>query len=142
MVLFPAFAAGGVVEWFFPLSIPFLSAPLRWALGAVLAVSGVALIIWSKRALGAAGQPSLPGTPTTRLVTAAPFSFSRNPNYLGALTIGLGGALIVNAPWLIIAVLVAGAILQVWMIRPEERYLRRVFGAEYEAYCLRVRRWL
>ncbi|MCC5991051.1 MAG: isoprenylcysteine carboxylmethyltransferase family protein [Rhodobacteraceae bacterium] len=142
VVLFPAFAAGGVIEWLFPLHIPFLPAPLRWTLGATLAALGVGLIIWSKRALDAAGQPSLPGTPTTRLVMTAPFSFSRNPNYLGALTTGLGGALLVNAPWLIVAGLVAGAILQVWMIRPEEVYLRSRFGAEYADYCRRVRRWL
>ncbi len=142
LVLFPAFAAGGVLEWFLPLHIPFPPAPMRWALGAALAVLGVGLIIWSKLVLDAAGQPSLPGTPTTRLVTTAPFSFSRNPNYLGALTIGLGGALLVNAPWLVVAGPVAGAILQVWMIRPEEAYLRSRFGAEYEDYCRHVRRWL
>lgn len=142
VVLFPALAMGGVIEWLFPLDIPFLPAPLRWILGAVLGVLGLGLITWSKRVLAAAGQPSLPGQATTRLVTAAPFSFSRNPNYLGALTIGLGAGLMLDAPWLIAATLVAGAILEFWMIRPEEAYLRKTFGAEYLAYCARVRRWL
>ena len=142
VVLFPAFAVGGIIEWFFPLSIPIAPAPLRWGLGAALALIGAGLIAWSKRVLDAAGQPSLPGVPTTRLVTAAPLSFSRNPNYLGALTIGLGGALIFDAPWIIAAGLVAGAVLEIWMIRPEESYLRRRFGVDYEAYCRRVRRWL
>jgi len=29
-----------------------------------------------------------------------------------------------------------------FVIAREEAYLRRRFGAEYEAYCQRVRRWL
>lgn len=142
VVLFPAFAVGGILEWLFPLRFPLLPDLLRWGMGLVLAITGAVLIGWSKRVLDAAGQPSLPGEPTTRLVTAAPFSFSRNPNYLGALTIGLGGSLGFDAPWLIVAGLAAGAILEIWMIRPEEAYLRRVFGAEYEDYCVQVRRWI
>lgn len=142
VVLFPAFALGGVLEWLFPLSFPVIPDLMRWIVGGILAAAGAGLIGWSKRVLDRADQPSLPGEATTRLVTDPPFSFSRNPNYLGALTIGLGGALLFDAPWLVAAGLVAGAILEVWMIRPEEAYLARVFGEEYVAYRKRVRRWL
>jgi protein-S-isoprenylcysteine O-methyltransferase Ste14 len=33
-------------------------------------------------------------------------------------------------------------LVQRLVILPEERYLRRRFGAEYDAYTTRVRRWL
>lgn len=33
-------------------------------------------------------------------------------------------------------------IVQQFVILPEERYLRRRFGADYDAYTHRVRRWL
>jgi protein-S-isoprenylcysteine O-methyltransferase Ste14 len=34
------------------------------------------------------------------------------------------------------------AIVRQFVILPEERYLRRRFGTDYEAYTRRVRRWL
>jgi protein-S-isoprenylcysteine O-methyltransferase Ste14 len=36
----------------------------------------------------------------------------------------------------------AGLAVQGFVIAREERYLRRRFGAEYDAYTRRVRRWL
>ena len=33
-------------------------------------------------------------------------------------------------------------VVRLFVIAPEERYLRRRFGAEYEAYMGRVRRWV
>jgi len=38
---------------------------------------------------------------------------------------------------------IAGVLALVWgAILPEERYLRASFGADYEDYTRRVRRWL
>ena len=33
-------------------------------------------------------------------------------------------------------------VMRYYVIAREERYLRGAFGAQYEAYCARVRRWL
>ena len=79
--------------------------------------------------------------PPDKLLTTGPYALSRNPMYLGHLIFLLGlalstgsrlawGILLANLPW-----------FQSRVLRDEVR-LRAKFGAEYEAYCRRVRRWL
>ena len=75
-------------------------------------------------------------------MTDGPFAYSRNPNYLGAITMACGIALIADSWWFWGGAVLGAAILDRWMIAPEEAYLRRVFGAEYEEYAQRVRRWV
>ncbi|MCU1382686.1 MAG: hypothetical protein JWL71_1383 [Acidobacteria bacterium] len=59
---------------------------------------------------------------------------------LALLTCGL--ALFMNTWWpmlLLVPVLLA---VRVFVIGPEERYRRRRFGSEFDAYRRRVRRWV
>jgi protein-S-isoprenylcysteine O-methyltransferase Ste14 len=140
VILFPLLLLGGVLEYLFDASL-FLPRSVGIIGGSVLFLFGFWLINRSKRELDQADQPSLPGEPTTRLVTSGPFQWSRNPNYLGACLAGLGGAIVFDSPWLIACTILAATILNWWMIRPEERYLTRVFGRDYETYRSRVRRW-
>jgi protein-S-isoprenylcysteine O-methyltransferase Ste14 len=141
VVLFPLLGLALVLEWLWPTSIPVTRA-VGLAVGLAVFVFGFWLISRSKKELDVAGQPSLPGEPTTDLVVTGPFAWSRNPNYLGALLAGLGGALAIDTFWVLGATLVAAAILDVWMIRPEERYLAGLFGDRYASYRKRVRRWI
>lgn len=141
VVLFPLLALGLAAEWLWPGTL-FLRRPLEIVAGIVLFGGGFWLIGRSKRELDRAGQPSLPGAPTTALVTTGPFRWSRNPNYLGAILAGIGGALALDSPWLILAALVAGLVLELWMIRPEERYLEEAFGEAYRRYRRQTRRWI
>lgn len=78
----------------------------------------------------------------TRLVAAGIYRYSRNPMYLA-----LALALVAWAVWLgswPAALVVPAFVLAMnrWQIVPEERALAALFGAEYEAYRQRVRRWL
>ena len=141
VVLFPLAALGLLAEWLWP-GMLYLWRPAGIVLGLALFIFGFWLIGRSKKELDARAQPSLPGEPTTELVTTGPFAWSRNPNYLGAILAGLGGALALDAPWVIAATLLSAVILEVWMIRPEERYLAEVFGEGYAAYRARTRRWI
>ena len=64
------------------------------------------------------------------------------PLYLGLIALDLGLALLWPSFWAV-ALLPAGVATLWWgSILPEERYLSEKFGAEYEAYRARVRRWL
>ncbi|MEV8467055.1 isoprenylcysteine carboxylmethyltransferase family protein [Fluviibacterium sp. DFM31] len=141
VVLFPLLAMGLVLEWVWPTTL-YLWRPIGGLLGVALFLFGFWLISRAKTELDKAHQPSLPGTATTQLVTTGPFAWSRNPNYLGAALAGIGGALALDSAWLVAATLLACAILEVWMIRPEERYLAERFAEEYQDYRRRTRRWL
>ena len=84
--------------------------------------------------------------PTSRtnrkLVTYGPYRFSRNPMYLGLVTVTLGIAVWVGAWPMLIAPIAVFAILN-WVHIPfEEAKMRAQFGATYEQYVERVRRWV
>jgi protein-S-isoprenylcysteine O-methyltransferase Ste14 len=53
-----------------------------------------------------------------------------------------GIAIISNAPWALLPLPAAIAIVDRGVITREERYLERKFGAPYVDYKRRVRRWL
>jgi protein-S-isoprenylcysteine O-methyltransferase Ste14 len=109
-----------------------------WVLIGLFGVwNGWALVIMAHDRTGL-----LPGQTTRTLLERGPFRISRNPLYLGLIILDLGIALLARAVWAV-ALLPAG-ILALWWgaIRPEERYLRSTFGAEYVAYQRRVHRWL
>jgi protein-S-isoprenylcysteine O-methyltransferase Ste14 len=82
-----------------------------------------------------------PGHVPTALVTEGPYRFTRNPLYLGQLLflLGLG---ITAFPWLLLGAGVQALLLDRVVIPPEERRIAEHFGAAYEAYRHRVRRWI
>ncbi|WP_392542326.1 methyltransferase family protein [Oryzobacter telluris] len=84
----------------------------------------------------------LPGESTETLLVTGPFRVSRNPIYLGLLFLYLGLALLAPSFWALVLLPVVVALLDWGAIRPEERFLHRRFGAEYDDYARRVRRWL
>ncbi|MGV6847297.1 MAG: methyltransferase family protein [Marinibacterium sp.] len=141
VVIFPLLALGFVAEWLWPTGFG-LWRPAGVVLGLGLFLGGFRMIARAKAAFQANDQPSLPGTPTTRLVTSGPYRYSRNPNYLGTVIAGIGGAIGLDMVWILASTLLSAVLLDIWMIRPEERYLRTTFGADYEAYAKQVRRWI
>jgi protein-S-isoprenylcysteine O-methyltransferase Ste14 len=62
--------------------------------------------------------------------------------YVGLIALDVGWALLAQSFWALVFVPIGVAALTWGAIRPEERYLSGKFGAEYEAYRTRVRRWL
>jgi protein-S-isoprenylcysteine O-methyltransferase Ste14 len=78
----------------------------------------------------------------SRLVQGGVFAHCRNPLYLGNILLALGLALIVHsmAFYLIVLPLVVYAYMAI--VAAEETFLRKTFGAEFEQYCRRVKRWV
>ena len=83
-----------------------------------------------------------PHKPTSTILTDGIFGRTRNPIYLSFLVLQLAVALILNNYWIIIAIPLTMAGLDLYVIRREERYLSQKFGLEYADYKSEVRRWL
>ena len=111
-------------------------------LGALLVVAAVALFSFSVAKFRAAGTPVPARKPTTVIVRVGPYRFSRNPIYLAFSALQLGIAIWVNSLWLLLTLVGAVALIHWVVIRREEDYLERRFGAQYADYKASVRRWL
>jgi protein-S-isoprenylcysteine O-methyltransferase Ste14 len=124
--------------WPLPVGEGGLVRALAWVLAAVWLVLTVSSIGNFRRF----GTSIVPAKPSAALVVAGPYRFTRNPMYVGlaALTIALG--LFMDDWWPIVLVLPVLAVVRVFVIAPEERYLERRFGADYVRYTQRVRRWI
>jgi protein-S-isoprenylcysteine O-methyltransferase Ste14 len=118
-----------------------LPAALRF-LGAPLIALGVGFILWCAGLFKRAQTTIVPFEESSALVQTGPYARSRNPIYTGMLAILAGTALALGtlSPWLVLPVF--AWIIRTRFIAGEEAMLRTRFGADYDAYCARVRRWL
>jgi protein-S-isoprenylcysteine O-methyltransferase Ste14 len=132
--------SGAVIQFATP--FPFLPGTLAVPLGVPFVVIAIALLAYSVATFWAAGTPVPARKPTTTIVRAGPYRFSRNPIYLAFSLLQLGIAMWVNSVWLLATLVVAVALMHCFVIRREEEYLERRFGAQYFAYKVSVRRWL
>ncbi len=80
------------LQWVAPLSFPRTFTPVFVAAGIALIGVGVILVVLARRELARQGQPTDPGLPTSKLVTTGVFSISRNPLYLGGVSVLAGCA--------------------------------------------------
>lgn len=136
--------------------VPMLAALLLerlypWSLGSAswlvpvgvgLLLTGLALLLPSIVVFRRARTHPEPWKPTKALVTGGLYRYTRNPMYLGMLLVYLGLTLVERTAWPLVALPAVILVLEVGVIRREERYLARCFGVSYEAYRRQVRRWL
>ena len=132
--------SGAVIQLATPL--PFLPGTLAVPLGAPLVGVAIALFAYSVATFRVAGTPVPARKPTTMIVRAGPYRFSRNPIYLAFSLFQLGVAMWVNSVSLLATLVGAVALMHYFVIRREEEYLARRFGAQYLDYKASVRRWL
>jgi protein-S-isoprenylcysteine O-methyltransferase Ste14 len=78
----------------------------------------------------------------SRLVTTGIYRYTRNPMYLGIAVVLLAWAAWLGSAWSLPGIAMFAAYITRFQIAPEERALLRIFGAEFEEYRERVRRWL
>ena len=110
--------------------------------GATIVLVAVALFISAVRTLRQAGTPVPGNRPTTAIVRAGPYRFSRNPVYLAFTLLQAGLAAWVNSLGLLLTLVPAFALMALLVIPREERYLEARFPSEYLAYKRVVRRWI
>ena len=110
--------------------------------GATIVLVAVALFISAVRTFRQAGTPVPGNRPTTAIVRAGPYRFSRNPVYLAFTLLQAGLAAWVNSLGLLLTLVPAFALMALLVIPREERYLEARFPSEYLAYKRAVRRWI
>ena len=84
----------------------------------------------------------VPIRPADALVLSGPYRFTRNPMYLSLALFTVACGILLGSWWPILLLAPTLVSIQQFVILPEERYLRRRFGAAYELYTRRVRRWV
>ncbi len=75
------------------------------------------------------------------LATSGPYSYARNPLYLGSILIAIGFAVAARSVWIWIVLAVFFAAVYIPVIRDEEAFLRSKFP-DFELYARRVPRIL
>lgn len=119
-----------------------LNVDLRRALAFVLVIGGLLLDGIAAGTFRRLGTPPEPWKPTTALATGGVYSFSRNPIYLGFGITYVGFAVAMDSPVALAMLFPCLIVIDRFVIAREERYLAARFGAAYQAYQGKVRRWL
>jgi protein-S-isoprenylcysteine O-methyltransferase Ste14 len=96
--------------------------------------------VWDFASFGR-GTP-LPLDAPKKLVARGLYQYTRNPMYVGVLTVILGWALFFEAAILLLYALAVFTTFHLFIVLYEEPHLLHEFGQEYEAYRDRVGRWL
>jgi len=106
---------------------------LRW-LGLFLYGLGLALISWSRDALGRMYSGEVTIQKSHQLIKTGLYRYIRHPIYLGMLCSALGLSFLFRS-WIGLAVMIpiVGGLL--FRIRDEEAALHKEFGSEWETYC-------
>ena len=126
------------LQWDDPVDLGDWRVPVGWVLLALFALwNGWALWLFAHHDTGL-----LPGQATSTMIESGPYRLSRNPLYVGLLALYVGLALLAPTFWGLVLLPVAVLLVYWGAIRPEERYLHERFGAPYDDYTRRVRRWL
>lgn len=117
--------------------------PSPWNLGGVvLIVAGVLIVIGPASSFSRAGTTIKPFQESSALVTTGMYRITRNPMYLGMVTVLTGVAVLTGSLGPFIGPILFVPVLNSRVIRHEEVMLEERFGEEYLAFKQSVRRWI
>src|SRR5215475_1520402 len=124
------------------LGVSAFASPLVKAAALLLLALGFLVRVWATVYFYAHKMRVISLAPQKTLITSGPYRYSRNPLYLGGNgCIFFGAALLFGSPTALLATALHIPLMDLF-IRREERQLEREFGAEWQSYKQRVRRWL
>ena len=143
LIYVAAVAISIILAWLAPL--PWLSGPFEeflFAVGWLVVVGAIAIEVSAIRTMLRANTTIRPNQGSDHLVTTGPFSFTRNPIYLGNTMVMIGIGLIAGSIWFLALAIVAAFVTQKLAIEREEQHLEARFGKKFRDYAKRVRRWI
>jgi protein-S-isoprenylcysteine O-methyltransferase Ste14 len=103
---------------------------------------GVAMNLVADRAFHAVHTSVKPLEASSILVTDGVFRLTRNPMYVGFVLVLLGVAALLRSVTPFAVVVAFAVLMDRGFVAVEERMLAQRFGAEWERYRRRTRRWL
>lgn len=134
-----ALAAGALLNRWIP---PWPTGGVWMIAGGILFALGGGFAAWSLLLMRRHRTTPSPFGAATALLTAGPYRRSRNPIYLALLALQAGAALAFGLAGALLLLPLSGWLLDRFIIRREEAFLRAAFSAEFEAYAARTRRWI
>ncbi|MBG0811080.1 isoprenylcysteine carboxylmethyltransferase family protein [Methylosinus sp. H3A] len=134
-------ALGALLDAVLPLYDGHWPTSARVAGGLIVALA-LANDIWCALLMRRQGTTMRPDRAVSSLVIAGPFRWSRNPIYVSHVALVAGLGLAFGSVWMILLTPALAFGLQRLAIEREERHLSQKFGAQFDAYVARTRRWL
>jgi protein-S-isoprenylcysteine O-methyltransferase Ste14 len=152
-ILIPGTVAGFAPHWLTMNRIPDVNLGyFRWV-GIVLMIIGIIIYlltaisfllrgkgtpaIWFTRAIG-----FIIGEEPVKMVSSGLYKYSRNPMYIGVMTVVAGEGLFFQYSILLYYVLILFMMFHLVVVFIEEPHLENKFGKEYKEFKKRTRRWL
>ena len=113
----------------------FLTPVARVVLGGSLLIPGLLFLFWSIKAQREIGKGTpMPLRATQELVVQKPYSYCRNPLFLGLLKIFFGISILIDSISSLVMVLIFSVIIVLYVKFIEEKELEKRFGDAYLAY--------
>jgi len=119
-----------------------LQVNLSLLLGLMLLIASIGLIVMSFKELQNNETTYVPDGEPEQLVTTGPFSFSRNPIYLGMFGILIATAFLMQSMSALLIPVLFISILQNTWIPHEETKLSEKFTKDWDDYAAKTKRWL
>jgi protein-S-isoprenylcysteine O-methyltransferase Ste14 len=111
-------------------------------LGSMSLAVGLGVMMWAWILFTRDKTAICPTAMATSFIVRAPFSFSRNPMYLGMVMMLTGTAFLLGSVIAFAAPVAFLFIINDVFIPFEEQNMQQLFGEQYVDYQRRVRRWL
>lgn len=111
-----------------------------WGLAAI--AFGLWLLLWAQRQFRKNGTTVNPYETPKTLITTGPYSYTRNPMYLGLTLVLLGIAIKLGTAAYFLAPPAFLITIDRLFVPMEERKLEKLFRKKYLTYKSRVRRWV
>lgn len=135
-LLFLALCKG--LDYLLPLPVNLSFPPLGW----LLAIGGLSLMFWAWLHFLRKKTTPIPTSQPSALVAEGPYRYSRNPMYLGILSILSGTVFFLGSPVYVLSLVGFFLVADRLFIPYEEARLERLFGPEYADLKQKTKRWL
>jgi protein-S-isoprenylcysteine O-methyltransferase Ste14 len=126
----------------FLIPIQFIPIPPWNLIGLLPLLFGIWINISADRAFKKAGTTVKPFEKSSTLIQHGVFRISRNPMYLGFVSILFGISLLLRSLSPYIVVVLFAILMEAVFIPSEEKMLSEAFGDQWERYRSQVRKWI